>query len=256
MFVPPRDVADLSGQQLGHVIYAIGFTADFRTHIPETVEAHVCLLNALLKSLDFKSWLYLSSTRVYSGVKTDAACEDSILAVRPDVDGLYNLSKLTGEAVCLAHASSTVRVARIANVFGPHQNADTFLGMLIDELARGCDVVIREAPTSSKDYIAQEDVCWLLERIAVEGRQRIYNVASGEPVSHTELAAALTRVAGGQKVTFADRAAVRTFPRIDVTRIINEFVFRPKRLTSHQLEGLVAAARAGVPEPGGKGERT
>src|SRR6476659_903845 len=66
VFAPPRD-HELNGEPLGHVIYAIGVTADFRTRPFDTVAAHVCQLQKVLSEGHFDSLLYLSSTRVYQG---------------------------------------------------------------------------------------------------------------------------------------------------------------------------------------------
>jgi nucleoside-diphosphate-sugar epimerase len=238
VFVPARDASDVAGRNLNHVIYAIGLTGDFRTRIFETVDAHVCLLGRSLRNAHFESWLYLSSTRIYAGLVGDSAREDAALTVLPDADGIYNLSKLTGESICLSQPFRKVRVVRLANVYGPGQGKETFLGMLLDDIARGRDILIREAPTSSKDYIALEDVCWLLERIALHGSHRIYNVASGKSVCHVDLANALS-AASTRSVAFAKGAQHRSFPPIDISRVVEEFGFRPRPLLE-QLRRLIA----------------
>ena len=238
VFVPTRDATDAIDRELGHVIYAIGLTADFRARPFDTVNAHVCLLVRLLCTTLFDSWLYLSSTRVYAGLATEPAREDAPLMVVPDADGIYNLSKLTGEAVCLTQISRHVRVARLANVYGSGQTKETFLGSLLDDMTHGRELLIREAPTSSKDYVALEDVCWLLERIALRGNHRIYNVASGVQVGHAEFARVLAEKSS-RVITFADDASHRSMPRIDIARITSEFGFCPRQL-SDELEHLIA----------------
>ena len=40
---------------------------------------------------------------------------------------LYNISKLMGEALCLASHSQKVRIARISNVIGNRKNHNDFL---------------------------------------------------------------------------------------------------------------------------------
>ena len=65
-YTPDIHNNEILKENLGHVIYAIGLTADFRERQFDTVEAHVCLLHDLLKNATFDSFLYLSSTRVYS----------------------------------------------------------------------------------------------------------------------------------------------------------------------------------------------
>jgi nucleoside-diphosphate-sugar epimerase len=230
------DLDSLRGD-LGHMLYAIGLTADFRTRPFDTVEAHVGLLSRLLAGATFDSFLYLSSTRVYGGLAAEPVDENAVLACQPNLDGLYNLSKLTGEALCLCCGNPAVRVARLANVYGRGQAVETFLGSLLTESAQCREVLIREAPTSSKDYIALADVCYLLEHIAVQGRERLYNVASGTPVTHAALVDALAPLVKGH-FKFASGAAHRAFPRLDTGRIVREFAFQPRNVL-HDLHTLL-----------------
>lgn len=234
-----RDFANLPSGDLGHVIYAIGLTGDFRERPFDAVEAHVGLLSRLLPAVSFRSWLYLSSTRVYAGLAEGArATEEAALPVRPSADTTYDLGKLLGEALCLAHPSRTVRAVRLANVYGPGQSTATFLGSILAAIRGGTGVTIREAPASAKDYVALADVVPLLERIALEGRYRLYNVATGAPVSHATLAEAIG-VISALDVSFLPHAPLRRFPTIDVTRLRQEFGVPPARLLS-DLPALLA----------------
>jgi hypothetical protein len=89
------------GPPLGHAIYCIGVTADFRRRPYETVRAHVCDLARLLEHGTFDSLLYLSSTGIYAG--TPRGHEDAVLQVNPtQPDDLCNISKAMGEALCLS----------------------------------------------------------------------------------------------------------------------------------------------------------
>lgn len=226
--VPPRDDVALDGN-LGHVVYAIGLTADFRTRPLDAIDAHCCAMLSRLRSNKFDSWLYLSSTRVYGGLAVESVDEETVLHVRPDNDGTFNLSKLTGEAACLALPDPMIRVARVANVYGSGMHDQTFLGMLTADIRAGRRVVIGEGPASSKDYVAIDDVCWLIEQIVLGGHARLYNVASGEPVTHEQIAtvlAALPEVTVG----FAPGGITRAFPRISMARAIRDFGYNPTRL--------------------------
>lgn len=227
--VPGRDANLANGENLGHVIYAIGLTADFRTRPFETIEAHVAVLSRILAGTAFDSWTYLSSTRVYAGLGDGPVDEQATLRVFPDADGLYNLSKLSGEALCLAQQRPEIRVARLSNVFGQGMGKDSFLGSLLDDHAYGRPMTIGEAAQSSKDYVAIEDVCQMVEQIAIRGRARLYNVAGGVPVTHAAIAHELGKLTS-QSVTFACGGQCRSFPAIDITRIVNEFDFRPRPL--------------------------
>jgi nucleoside-diphosphate-sugar epimerase len=219
-----------AGAHLGHVVYAIGLTADFRGRPAETIDAHVGVMTRLMQRAQFDSWLYLSSTRVYAGLAAGVPATETVpVPVSPSADSLYELSKLLGEAYCLGFDHPNTRVARLSNVYGPDQGGASFLGAVIDEARRAGAVTIREDASSSKDYIAIEDVVALLAGIAVQGKQRLYNVASGASTQHADLARELGRLTGA-RITFDSNAVHRSFPAIDNARVSAEFAFQPRRI--------------------------
>lgn len=238
---PPRDASDLHGRSLGHVIYAIGVVGS-PTQRPHTmIEAHVNQLQRLLKGADFDSWLYLSSTRVYGGLATESiAFEETELPVfkRPGV--IFELSKLMGEQVCLELNRDTVRIARLSNVYGADQSPDTFLGSIMTQLVAQGEVAFLDSPESSKDYISVKDAVKMLQYIAVQGRETIYNVASGKNVSHQDIADRLR--ACGYAVKFPYNSQVRIFPKIDTARVSGEFASASHSVLD-DMPQLIDAAR-------------
>lgn len=103
-----------------------------------------------------------------------------------DPSDLYNLSKLMGESLCLTGGRTGVRVARLSNVVGGEdRDSGNFVPSLVRE-ARGGHIVLQTAPDSVKDYIHIDDVAELLPRIATQGRERLYNVASGLQTRHAQ----------------------------------------------------------------------
>jgi len=238
VWVPTRDASETAGQQLGHVIYAIGLTGDFRSRPLDTIEAHVGALARLMHGAGFDSWLYISSTRLYGTGAGRASCrEDDPISLTPCADSLYDASKLLGETLCLSRPQNSIRIARLSNVYGAGQSRHSFLGAIMAELKDRREVLVRESPQSSKDYVALSGVLPLLESIALHGRERIYNVASGEQFSHGELASRLGELTG-LPLRFVDGAPQRAFPQIDISRIIQEFAFAPAHLHS-DLEDLL-----------------
>ena len=238
--VPARSLDGIFDADLGHVIYAIGLTGDFRKRPFDTVDAHVCLLAKMLQKCRFDSWLYLSSTRVYASLERDKlAGENSTIAVAPGPDSLYNLSKLMGESLCLACPNPTVRVARLSNVYGAGISTDTFLGSVIDDLRRYSRVTVNESPNSCKDYVAIDEVVPLLEAISLHGLERLYNVASGRMVTHGELFKKLCELTGFS-ANYSDGGLTRTFPLVDISRAQAEFGFRPTNLLD-TLGGFLTA---------------
>ncbi len=245
--VPERSAEFTPDTDLGHVIYCIGLTADFRQRPLETIDAHVHTLVRLMRAARFQSWLYLSSTRVYGGLgASGVGSERTPLPVLPSADSLYDLSKLLGEAFCLGRDDPAVRVARLANVFGPGQGTTSFLGSVIESVRRTGAVTIREDALSSKDYVAVDDVVRLIAAISLRGRERLYNVASGAATTHGTLASALGRLTGAT-ITFQPGAARRVFPMIDNERVRQEFGFEPRRLIDELAELLNADERT-IPE--------
>lgn len=234
--VPVRGEPEIFGRELGHVIYAAGLTADFRTRPFDTVEAHVGLLNRLLRSGNFQSLLYLSSTRVYGGGAR--ADEAQRLSVDPaDPDDLYNLSKLTGESLCTATGRDTVRIARLSNVYGGDFESQNFLAEILRQAVLGGVVRLRTALDSAKDYVGVADVVGLLPRIVLSGKARLYNVAGGRNVSNRELLAGLSRLAS-VTVEVEERAPTVVFPEISIDRARGEFGFAPTGILA-DLPGLV-----------------
>ena len=236
---PGRD-DDLTGKQLGDVIYCIGLTADFRGKPFDTVEAHVCKMLGVLRSSHFDSLLYLSSTRLYNSKLNMAREEDPIQIAPLDPDGLYNISKVMGESLALA-SGKKVRIARLSNVFGDDFTSPNFLSTVVKEALSRDELTIQSAAASEKDYVSVHDVVGGLIDVATRGRHEIYNIASGTNISHECLAEKIGKLTG-VKVRFRPETCLASQPRISIERMQNEFDFKPA-LIMDELEGLVDSYR-------------
>lgn len=222
VWAPARGDAEVFVRPLGHVMYCVGLTADFRSRPFDTVQAHVGLLADVLRRAQFDSLLYLSSTRVYMGAT--ATNEDASLTVVPgDPSCLYNLTKLTGESLCHASGRAGVRVARLSNVVGPGMDAAS--GNLVADLlhqARHGKVTLRSDPRSAKDYIHVADVLDWLPRITLQGRSTVYNVASGRQTTHAQWLEWLG-AHYASRIEIQKNAPLQSFPPINITRLASEF---------------------------------
>lgn len=238
-WAPKRDEG-IFDRSLGHVIYCIGLTADFRQRPYDTARAHVCYLLDILEKAEFASFLYLSTTRLYRGMQTSH--EDTGLQVNPLLpDDLYNISKIMGESVCFACNRTNVRVARLANVYGTDFSSTNFLFSVIRSAVDNGHVVLRTSMTSEKDYVSINDVVRLLPEIARSGRYRIYNVASGVNTTNGALTDAIQRETGCT-IEVADKAETITFPPISTARIREEFGVSPASVLD-SLGDLIAQYR-------------
>ena len=234
----PRGDKSLFERALGHVLYCVGVTADFRRRPSDTMRAHVEYLRQVLEAGSFDSLLYVSSTRVYAGAESGS--EDADLRVNPNrADDLYNASKIAGEAVCLADPRIGVRVVRLSNVYGHDFASDNFLSSVLRDCVERREVVFQSAWNSERDFVSVRDVVTLLPRIASAGRCRLYNIASGVNTSNEALAAIL-RARTGSAFSVATGARKVTYPNISIGRIRDEFGFRPHLLADDIDELLIA----------------
>jgi nucleoside-diphosphate-sugar epimerase len=225
----------------GHVLFCIGVASDFRTRALDTIAAHVSALERYLRTDGWSSFLYLSSTRVYAG--SPDGRETTALTLDPgNPDHLYNLSKAAAEALCLTLNEPHLRVARLANVYGDDAGTGTFVADVLRDARRGT-VRFGLAADSEKDYVALDDVVALLPRIALHGRERLYNVAAGRNLRIADLAAALERI--GVRCEFAPGGPVVRFPPVAIDRAVAEFGFHPQQL----LDNLPALLNAKEPKP-------
>lgn len=205
----------------GHVIDCVGLTGDFRERPLETAEAHVGLVARCLSEIRFESFLLLSSTRVYG--RAEGTHEDAALPMLPtDPSDLYNVTKLAGEALCLATSRSHVRVVRLSNVYGIGMPAQTFLGQVLREGETTGRIVFRQAAASAKDYVSMAAVVRLLPEIATRARRRIYKVAAGSNTDHATIACRLREIAGWQ-TSFAENVPTLRYLPIDTARLDDEF---------------------------------
>jgi nucleoside-diphosphate-sugar epimerase len=230
VYAPERGDTQVFQRKLGHVLYCIGLTADFRTRPFDTVRAHVSVLAEVLEKAEFNSLVYLSSTRVYA---RSASGKESapLTADVSDPSDLYNLTKLTGESLCRSCNRPNVKVARLSNVIGLDHQSDNFLFALIREAISG-RIELQSDPESAKDYILLDDVVALLPRIAVEGKGWLYNIASGSNVAHREIVALLALLTRCEVAVRPD-APLSVFPEIDIGQLRKEFNFSPLSLLGY-----------------------
>ena len=236
--VPQRN-ADVQVRDLGVVIYSIGVTADFRRRQFDAIEAHVQRFREVVTSARYESLVYLSSTRLYRYGR--ATQEDAPIVVRPrEADDLYAISKCMGESIALTVAPRC-KVVRLSNVYGDDFASDNFLSSIIRDALRQKHVELQTAFSSAKDYISVDEVCELLLRISLDGREQIYNVASGISTSHGEICKAIARVTAATFEAVANAPEIRDQP-IDTSRISREFAFTAVPLVD-QIEEIVVAFR-------------
>lgn len=220
---------------LGHVLYCAGLTADYLARPFDTVQAHVSLLAQVLQQAQWDSLVYLSSTRLYDALGAGVARESAVLPMDPfNPRHLYDLSKALGESLCHVAGQGRARVARLACVYEGPLDADGFLPELLRQVlaARRAGVghiEVSSSPHFTRDYVHLPDVVEALIRIALQGQQPAYNVASGVNVSNAELFAYLER-RWGCRVQPLLHTPLPPAPLVDIDRLRNELHWQPQSL--------------------------
>ena len=240
------DDGPLPSGTLGHIVFCIGVTTDFATRLHDAMRAHVCKVMDVLDTCEFDSFTYLSSTRVYE--RGTSGSEKAVLTTEPaNLADFYKISKIAGEAVCLAHPKVTVRVARLSNVIGFENPPLTFVPSLIRDALLNGRIVLNTALNSAKDYISMEDVMAALTHIALSGKERVYNVSSGIQTTHQQI---VECIAETLLCTFEAKAggARSTFQETSATNLRAEFGFEPQSIAEklpalcHKYAGVLKPA--------------
>lgn len=243
-FAPNKGDAAIFAEELGHVIYCIGLTADFQHRPFDTVQAHVCRLAEVSQKAHFSSLLYLSSTRLYDTLS--GVCSEEVdLVLNPhNPRHLYDLSKAMGESLCLVQPNPAIRVARLACVYDRELKSELFVSGLIRQAIGQASLGIDTSSNYQRDYILVDDVVALLARIAAGGRHRMYNLASGVNVSNADLLQVVGRETGCD-IRVNERAGTGYAPVVDISRIRDEFDFSPQLLLD-DIPRIVAEHRTGA----------
>jgi len=235
VWLPQRHADWCSEQPLGHVFYCAGLTADYLARPFDTVQAHVGHLSQVLQARHWDSLVYLSSTRLYDGLKGGLAREDATLPIRPALPRhLYDLSKALGESLCHVVGQGRARVARLACVYDGPQDADGFLAQLVRRAMAAArqestSIDVDSSPHFARDYVHLADVVEALILVALQGRQPAYNVASGVNVSNAELFQYIHQ-RWSCRIEPLSQVVPPAVPQVDIARLRNELHWQPRSL--------------------------
>jgi nucleoside-diphosphate-sugar epimerase len=234
---------ELSKQNLGHVIYCIGMTADFRTKPFETVEAHVSKLALILQTCIFESFTYLSSTRVYLKSKTVSGYlteKDDIVINSGDAFDLFAASKITGELVALNCGRENIKIVRLSNVFGADFLSQNFITSIVKDAIEHKKVELFTTADSSKDYISVEDVCYALIKLIECPDTGVYNLTYGKNTTNEIILNELQKLTGAQ-ISYSTKAQRVIFQEISNAKINEAIGFTPKKNLITSLPEIISA---------------
>lgn len=217
LWTPAKGDPDLLIRDLGVVYYCAGLTADYDLRPFDTVEAHVSLLNEILRAGRFERLVYCSSTRLYDGQRKSEAHEAEALVFDPsDPRRVYDLSKALGENLTLTRSDGRGAVARLSNVYDWTDGAPGFLSEWLIAARTTRDLKLNTSPNIARDYIHLDDAVAALIAISNRG-QGIYNVAAGTLSTNADIQRVFE--AAGWWVAFTGQASPPPPPNAAVQRL-------------------------------------
>jgi nucleoside-diphosphate-sugar epimerase len=239
-FLPARD-ENVRGKDLGKIIYCIGLTADAKKKPFETINAHINKLSEIIQLCHFEDITYASSTRVYVHGSGLASESEPVSVDVSDPFELFNLTKLTAEAL-LVNTVANFKSVRYSNVYGTDINSENFLTTIITEALDKGSVILQTTADSAKDYISVYDAARITVDISLRGKQKIYNVASGINTTNGEIMNKIKEVLNCE-IYYANNARQIIFPAINIQRIKEEFEFQPSTFLAEDIGILITAYR-------------
>jgi len=230
------------------VVHSAGYAqpAIFMANPAATIQVNTTATAVLLQKLrPGGSFLFLSSSEIYSGLKKALINESDIGTTTPlHPRSSYIEGKRCGEAICNAYRSKGVRAvsARLALAYGPgtRKNDKRALNSFIEKALCHKRIELMDAGKAIRTYCYAIDAVEMMWQVALHGTQPVYNIGGHSTVTIAELAQLVGKIIG-VPVSFPTQSAeVAGAPeevRLDLTRPETEF----KKTTYVSLEdGLCA----------------
>lgn len=208
------------------IVYAAGtITPQTAVQHPERIWHDLVLLESLLSLLSAGTrnpYIILCSSggTIYAPAPSRPPFREDD-ATLPTAD--YGKAKLLMEKLVLGTPRVSPVILRIANVYGPNQDAVEGYGVITHWLAaikRGLQPVVIGSLSTRRDYVHVDDVAAAIVAVCQHRTSlrkdipSIINVGSGQPVALSELLVVIENVTG-REVDF-ERSEARSFDAPDV----------------------------------------
>jgi len=179
------------------------------------------------------SFLYLSTSEVYSGLQFPPFKESEIGTTTPEHPrACYIESKRCGETICMAQRRLGIdaKVARLSLVYGEGvKKGDTrVVSQFIEQALTNKKIDLLDQGNAKRTYCYVSDAVKILWKILLEGRKPIYNVGGFSTITIYELAKTIGSILnvpvnipkgnGKHGLVGAPKNV-----RLDMDRVLNEF---------------------------------
>jgi nucleoside-diphosphate-sugar epimerase len=234
VFTPTREeLAVFKFPSADIIIHAAGYAQPekFMADPLNTIKVNTDLTRHLFSALNpGGTFLFCSSTEVYSGFPYSAMEEDIGTTTPQHPRAAYIEGKRCGEAIVEAFRRNGVKAssARIATVYGPGtQKSDSrALNQFIEQALTQKRITLRDKGDAVRTLCYVSDMAEMLWSIALRGTQSVYNVGGTTVTSIWQLAQKIAEKTGAELVIPDHDTISISGPRevhVDLTRIRNEF---------------------------------
>ena len=235
-FLPKKNQIKFS-KNLNNIIYCIGINDVFKNPVA-SIESNLKLISKIIDNNKFKSFLYISSTRLYlNSIRTS---ENDLISINPYSKGyFFNCLKLSAENFCLSQKNKNIKVVRLSNLYGDHFGKQKYLlPTLIRNSLKKNVINININKNSKKNYLNVEDAIDVIFKIIHKGKYRLYNVASKKLYSLNFIAKNIQKITGC-KIIYRNQKYKYNEPKININRIKKEFNFKEKNNFSKKLINIL-----------------
>lgn len=225
IFLPPRKKY-IFKKNLENIIYCIG-SDDVLKNPLDTIDSNFRILCKVIEQNNFKSFLFVSSTRVYLGNKETK--ESSYIKIDTNqMTYFFNILKLASENFCLSKNNKNIKVVRLSNLYGKYFKKQIYLlPTLLRKSKNKGKIVIKINKNSKKNYLDVNCAIPQILKIVSKSKYRIYNIASNKLYPIKFIIENLQKKSKFE-VVYKNQKTRYDEPKIDITRVKKEFKFKPK----------------------------
>ena len=235
VYKPKKNILKFS-KNLGHVIYCVG-SDDWKDKPKKGYFSNLGHLQQIVHNNNFKSFIFLSTTRLYLNSNKTVSEKNNILVKPDNINYYYNILKAASESLLLS-LNKNIIILRLSNVFGNNINSPLLLPTLIRNAIQKSKINISININSTKDYISINDVIDLIFKIQKKNRFRIYNIAGGKNITLKKIIQIIHNKTNCRVFTKNQNIKIKE-PVISINRIKKEYNFKPSLNLEKDLPSLI-----------------
>ena len=217
------------------IFHAAGYAQPnkFLENKVKTIELNTSSTTKLFKMLNKGgTFIFMSTSEVYSGLENDRIKETDIGNSRPDHPrSCYIEGKRCGESICHAFVgeNAKIKIIRLSLAYGPgtKKNDQRVLNSIFQKAFENGRIDLLDSGSSLRTYGYISDIIEMIWNISLFGKQIVYNVAGDSKTSILELSNTIGDLTGVETNAPKDDANSLTgTPKnvnLSLERYFNEF---------------------------------